>query len=377
MAADKRPLLDVFAAGLRAGGATIVEAPEPTIAPFEHVVILPSGERVRLIAYLFRANKYEQEERPEDEHRFQIKYGSDFDHYHYLKMPADASTVTLFIGVHVEEGIMVGCDPAMHNPTWFSKSVEFKNEQIEETKRHAWFAWERERHEGGRRKEPRPLLDYRAEALVGFTPANLVRYIELERVATGLDPGERMLLAETPSSERRRALEIELGLTADEILEMIQGGFRLKVAIRGAAAQRHLEKRLRTIRAITRVVSIDEDGRPDFEVIYRGRRRRVTIECKNVLRSHRLGGLPVVEYQKTRASKGDPLCGRYYTYGHCDILAACLHPIREQWDYEFCASASLPPHERCRGKVHPRIAVGGQEWTSAIEQLLDELTRGR
>lgn len=377
--ADKRPLLEVFSEALRAGGAEILEHPDPSIAPFEYVIATPKGERLRLIAYIFRANKYEQQGRPEDEHRFQIKYGSDFTDYHYLELPAlgDKSTVTLFVGVHLEEGVIVGCDPTMHNPTWFSKSVEFKDEQLELARKGGWYAWERERREGGRRKEPLPLLDYRTETVVAFTPESLLRYIELERVASGIDPGERLLLAETPPGEQRHALEIELGLSAGEIMDMIQRGFRLKVAVRGGAAQLHLGKLLETVSGITKIVPIDEDARPDFEVRYRNRRRPVTIECKNVLRSHRLQGLPIVEYQKTRASKGDPLCGRYYTFGHCDILAACLHPITVQWEYRFCASPHLPPHASCHGKVQSRIAVGGAVWTLSVERLLDELTGER
>jgi hypothetical protein len=381
-AADKRPLLSVFTEGLCAGGAEILEQPVPSSAPFEYVIRTQSNERLRLIAYLFRATKYhsgEQRERPEDEHRFQIKYGSDFTDYHALELPdpGDRSTVTLFIGVHLEEGIIVGCDPTMHNPTWFSKSVEFKQEQIERARESGWFGWERERREGGRRKEALPLLDYSTETVIAFTPANLMRYMEFERVATGLDPGERLLLAETPVGEKRHALEVELGLSAREILDLIEGGFRLKVAVRGGAAQLHLGRLLEQLPGVTKVVSIDEDARPDFELHYRGRRQGVTVECKNVLRSHRLHGLPIVEYQKTRASKNDPRCGRYYTFRHCDILAACLHPINVRWEYSFCASSQLPPHSSCPGRVHPRIPVGGETWTESVEQLLDQLTDGR
>jgi hypothetical protein len=380
--ADKRPLLKFFGEGLRAGGAEILEQPVPSTAPFDYVILTPNGERLRLISYIFRATKYhagERLERPADEHRFQIKYGSDFTDYHYLELPApgDKSTVTLFVGVHLEEGVIVGCDPTMHNPTWFSKSVEFKQEQVDLARKHGWHGWERERREAGRRKKALPLLDYSTETVVAFTPANLLRYIDLERVATGLDPGERLLLAETPPGEKRHALEIELGLSAHEILDLIEGGFRLKVAVRGGAAQLHLSRLLERVSGITEIVPIDEDARPDFEVRYRGRRQFVTIECKNVLRSHRMQGLPIVEYQKTRASKSDPHCGRYYTFDHCDILAACLHPINVRWEYSFCASSQLPPHSSCPGRVQPRIPVGGNTWTQSIDQLLDHLTGGR
>lgn len=381
-AAAKRPLLEVFEDSLRAGGADVVERPSPSLAPFRYVIMTAKGERLRLIAYLFRATKYhsgEQRERPDDEHRFQIKYGSDFDVYHWLELPApeDTSTVTLFVGVHLEAGILVGCDPSMHNPTWFSKSVEFKDEHIERTLEKGWHGWERERREGGRRKGPLPLLDHRTEAVVAFTPEHLVRYVDLERAATGLDPGERLLLAEklAPGREGPHSLELELGLSALEILDLIEGGFRLKVAVRGGAAQWHLGKFLEQVPGVTRVVSIDEDGRPDYEVRYRKRRKPATVECKNVLRRQRLEGLPLVEYQKTRASMSDPKCGRYYTFEHCDILAACLHPVTESWEYRFSPSVLLPAHADCLGRVQPRIPVGGDSWAASVEELLDELTR--
>jgi hypothetical protein len=381
-AAEKQPLIEVLSEGLRAGGAEILVRPLPSRAPFEFEVLMPKGERLRLIAYIFRAKKYhsgERRERPKDEHRFQIKYGSDFTDYHYLELPTpkDKSAVTLFVGVHLEEGVIVGCDPAMHNPTWFSKSVEFKQEQVDLARKHGWHGWERERHEGGRRKEALPLLNYETEAVIAFTPENLVRYIDLERVATGLDPGERLLLAETPPGAKRHALELELSLSAPEILDLIEDGFRLKVAIRGGAAQVHLSRFFKEVPGITKVVKIDKDAQPDFELWYRGRRRPVTIECKNVLRSHRFHGLPIVEYQKTRASKSDPHCGRYYTFDHCDILAACLHPITVSWEYRFCASSQLPPHASCPGRVNSRIPVGGKAWTESVELLLDQLTGGR
>lgn len=378
--ADKAPLLAMFGEGLRAGGAVVVEEPEPGEAPFRYVIVTPTGERLKLTAYLFRATKYhpgDKRERPSDEHRFQIKYGSDFTHYHFLQVPEpdDELAVTVFMGVHLEERLLIGCDPTMHNPTWFSKSVEFKDEHVRLAMERGWYGWERERLEGGRRKA-KPMLDYRTETVVALTPENLLRYIDLERKSSGVDPGERLLLAEAQAPGDLHALERELGLSAREILNLIDSAFRLKVAVRGSAAQLHLQRILEEVAGVTQVVALDEDARPDYEICYRGRRKLVTIECKNVLRSHRLAGLPIVEYQKTRASKGNPICGRFYTFDHCDILAACLHPTTARWEYRFCPSKALPPNKRCPGRVHPRVPVGGDSWNAAVGQLLDELSGG-
>jgi hypothetical protein len=264
----------------------------------------------------------------------------------------------------------------MHNPTWFSKSVEFKDEHVDAALVRGWVAWERERVERGRRKQALPFLDYRTEAVIAFTPAHLGRYIDLERISTGLDPGERLLLADALPDENRHQLEIELGLTANEIMDLIKSAFRLEVAVRGGAAQHHLQKVLESTDGVTRVNAIDVDARPDFEVQFRNRSRLVTIECKNVLRRSTSAGVPIVEYQKTRASKGDPVCGRYYSVSHCDILAACLHPIRARWEYRFCPSGDFPPHPKCPGKVTSKLLVGGSSWSRGVASLLDQISGG-
>ena len=77
--------------------------------------------------------------------------GSDFHREHNIYIDPKREVVTLFMGVHLDEGIFVGADPAMHTPTWFSSSVEFKTHQVEEAKERGWLGWERERSSGRRR----------------------------------------------------------------------------------------------------------------------------------------------------------------------------------------------------------------------------------
>jgi hypothetical protein len=83
-----------------------------------------------VLAYAFLANRYRQGNRPEGEHRFQVKYGADFHRPHRIFIDKSRRLVTLMLGVHLEEHIFVGVDPAMHDPTWFSRSVELKQERI-------------------------------------------------------------------------------------------------------------------------------------------------------------------------------------------------------------------------------------------------------
>jgi len=335
---------------------------------------MPSGERLNLICYAFLANKYRQRNRPVDEHRFQIKYGSDFESLHRLYIADEPGKLTLFFGVHLEEGVFVACDPAMHRWTRFSRSVEFKTREVLEINRTGWHGWERDRRRG---RDVAPNEDLRTEALLGFTPANFTRYVTFERLATGMDPGERLLLAERvasrPSSIVSAAahpLERELGLSAHQILDLIGDAFRLKVAVRGGAANYHLGQYLRSRPTLESVRAIDEDRKPDFEIVFRG--RPMYIECKNVGKKLTASGAPRVDFQKTRASKADP-CSRYYRKEQFQVLAACLHATTERWEFRFCATQDLPTHPTCAGRISDRVVASGRSWHEDVEPVLERV----
>jgi len=119
----KRPIVDAIAHAIELGGGRILERASPGVAPFPFTVLLPSGEIVRLLCYAFLANQYRQAGRPKDEHRFQVKYGSDFQRYHRIYVAPESERLTLMFGVHLDQGVFVAVDPAMHAVTWFSKSV--------------------------------------------------------------------------------------------------------------------------------------------------------------------------------------------------------------------------------------------------------------
>ena len=373
---NRKRELGLILEALEASGAKVLSTPSPNIAPFVINILSPAGEELELICYAFSANKYRQRARPSDEHRFQIKYGSDFHRYHNIYLPAEDHQVTLMFGIHLREKIIVAVDPQMHNPTWFSRSVEFKDEHVASIKDLLWYGWQRERIIGGRRKKT-PLLSYQTEVLLGFTPRLFMRYVQFERIAGGIDPGERLLLvdqlAERTTTETRAGphpLELELGLSAHEILDMINEAFRLKVAVRGNAAEKHLQAHLEGVPGMDEVELIDADGQPDFRVVYRGC-EPVHIECKNVLR--RLSrGTPKVDFQRTRASKNDP-CSRYYSPSEFEVLAACLHPITEAWTFQFCETGLLPPHHKCTGRLSNNVPVDGPYWTPSIAEVLTDL----
>jgi hypothetical protein len=124
---------------------------------------------------------------------------------------------------------------------------------------------------------------------------------------------------------------------------------------------------LRSVFGERAVEHVDKDGQPDFTVAVG--RRRVRIECKNVLRETNRHGLPRVDFQKTRAAKWDP-CSRYYSTQSFDVLAACLHPVSKKWEFRFCPTLRLKPHRRCPERLDDRVLVDGDHWSSDVRAAL-------
>jgi len=363
---------------LRECGAEILSEPRADVAPFEFKVKAADGEVLELVCYAFTANRYRQQGRPADEHRFQVKYGSEFDRYHELFIDPQRQKITLMFGWHEERGLFIAVDPMVHTPTWFSMSVEFKARELSRAAKSGWHGWERERN-SARRKLEMPRVAYTTETVLAFTPKNFLKYARFERVASGLDPGERLLLMDRMEARAgkppalqaagQHPLEAQLGLSANEILDVLGGSFRLLVAVRGSVAEHHLERQLRVTAGVSDVARLDEDGQPDFELTFD--RRRFRLECKNVLRKQtRLG--PRVDFQKTRAAKGNP-CSRFYAATQFEVLAACLHPVTEKWEFVFVPTNILPAHKSCDGKITANINVNGPQWSASLPAVLERL----
>lgn len=386
---------------LEACHVEILKRADPSSAPFEFTIRV-NGEVVDLVCYAFTANRYEQGERPSDEHRFQVKYGSEFKRLHHLYVDESRSRITLMFGVHDSLPLFIAVDPAMHNPTWFSSSVEFKDDDLREAVRLGWHGWERDRVSGGRRRaHPRDFqnaLDERVETVVAFRPEHFLSFVMFERIATAMDPGERLLLsdriservrsrrpaadllqwvpdgASKPAALRHHPLLAQLGLTADELFAILAGSFRLLVAVRGSVAEFHLEKILQRVAGVTSVQRIDADGQPDFAVEFKHRPKMVRIECKNVLRRIS-ASMPRVDFQKTRASKRDP-CSRYYDPSQFEVLAACLHAVTENWEFRYSQTATLPLRTgSCSSRIATNVQVDLSVWPGDPGELLDMLSR--
>jgi len=71
------------------------------------------------------------------------------------------------------------------------------------------------------------------------------------------------------TDERKHALELEYGLTKDELLDAINLRFRAKVTLEGAVAEVHLGKHIKRLLdagLIARYEEHDKDAYPDYSI---------------------------------------------------------------------------------------------------------------
>ncbi|MEA3643225.1 MAG: hypothetical protein VBE63_25290 [Lamprobacter sp.] len=380
---QKAPLLAFILSALDAAGCRVIHCSDPSEAPFRISFEAPDGERLGIIAYAFLANSRRTRNRPADEHRFQVKYGPKTGELHELWQDPFGLYTTLFLGINPERGFFVAADPVLHSPTRFFISVEFKEQQVQAILDRGWLSWERQKRSKDGLEEP-------AEVMVGGLPDQFLRYVRFERAAKGLDTGHRGLLADKVAELERfsipmqetdagasvgsaglHQLATEFQLTEAEILDLIESAPRLKMAVRGWVAETHLLRQLAGLPVITECTAIEEDGRPDLRVSLRGG-RPLLIECKNILRRPYADGSYRLDFQRTRAAKGNP-CSRYYTTAEFDVVAACLHPQTERWDFRYALTRDLDPHEHCPGRLSNRARIDsrwGQDVVSVLERAL-------
>lgn len=173
-------------------------------------------------------------------------------------------------------------------------------------------------------------------------------------------------------------LEEKYGLTAQELLDAIDRRFRLKVALEGAVAEVHFERKLRIASREGWLQSYEDhdvDGMHDFTVVtLSGVSMRV--EVKTI----RNGPKPKVELQKTRAAKGDP-SSRYYDRNHFDVVAVCVGRHTDDWSrFRYAIVRDLPPHRNYEHKIQVMHAIPDNEdaeprWYSRFQDVIDEYTK--
>ncbi len=344
-------------------------------APFRLTFETAWGERLGIVAYAFTANSKVTKNRPVDEHRFQIKYGSKDNEVHELWQDPFGLYTTLLVGIDAESGIFVAADPVLHSPTKFFISVEFKHAEAERILEDGWHVWERERRSS----------DEPVEVLVGGTKASFLRYIRFEREALGEDQGYRHLLAERaadlkllgvklpsagPASIGKGRLHVlaqEFELDESEVLDLIAEAPRLKMAVRGWVAEEHLVRQLRRVPGVSECARINEEGGPDVRLRFL-ESRLLTVECKNVLRKRHTDGVPRLDFQRTRTSKADP-CTRFYSVNDFDMVAACLHPVSEHWEFRYALPGALDPHKSCTEKLSNNVRLDSR-WHEQVQDVL-------
>jgi hypothetical protein len=368
----RQPLIDFVVEGLAAAGCRVLHRPSARLAPFRFVIETPWAERIGVVMYLFRSTSVVTRNRPDDEARFQVKYGPDTKEEHFLFDDPYGLYTTIFAGIDLERGICVAADPRMHNPTRFFISVEYKNDYAEEAQRLGWTSWER-----AKRDRPEPI-----EVLVACAQERMLDLLLFERAAVGLAPGHRQLLAERLATKSpsmalvdrqsaadpfRHRLLAELDLDVELLLDVIENAERLKMAVRGWVAERKLIDGLRQVADVASAEPLAGDGRPDVAVeLANG--AQLIIECKNCLRKADASRRARVDFQRTRAAKSDP-CSRYYMASDFDVLAACLHPVTEKWEFAFKLTSAMAPHRRCPGRLDDRVVVD-DTWATTFEELI-------
>ncbi|GAA0711710.1 hypothetical protein Drose_01555 [Dactylosporangium roseum] len=356
-------------------GGRLLYASAPNRAPVFLGVETPGGERIGVMVYPFRATHNKIKNRPQDEHRLQIRLGEDksWKQVHPLGRDVGLVDTTLVLGIHLEADLFVGLDANLYDPLPMGISVEFKQAHVDATQRPSgWHVFERDNVSGSQR--PTPRAPQGLETVVLFKPDRLLDFVRLERKASdlGLDSALRFATAQaatTPDSTTARTvatvhdLEEQFEMTAAEIMEVISNRSRLAVAVRGGVAEHHLGRALEADPNVAAYTPLDKDGQHDFDVVLQDG-RTVRVECKNASPTVYRNGDMKVEVQKTRATQNDP-AGRLYRHDQFDIVAACLFAPTGQWRFVYRSTSLLTRHPRYDDRLAPvqRITDG---WSTGV-----------
>jgi hypothetical protein len=339
-------------------GGRVLYVSEPNRAPVYLGIHTSRNERVGVLVYPFRATHRVIKNRPPDEHRIQIRYGSEktWEEEHPIGDDIANVDTTLILGVHLQENMFIGLDPALYNPLPMGISIEFKDEDVGAAKESGWHVLERDNIGGSRR--PNSRAPQGLETLVMFKPSRLLDFVRFEREARDLqlDPPLRFATAskaletEEPIGSLHR-LEDQFAMSSKQILDMISTRNRLAVAVRGGVAEVHLERVLREDSAIAEVEPLDADGQPDLKVTMHDG-RVFLVECKNCSPKRYKNGDIKVEIQKTRATQGDP-AGRFYRPDQFDVVAACLYAPEGCWKFAYQITDRLERHDDYPDRLKP------------------------
>lgn len=360
---------------VRAAGGRLLYASPSTRAPVYLGVQLDSDERIGMLIYPFRVTRNRIKNRPSDEVRGQLRYGSEesWTRPHPLGRDIAGVDVSLILGIDLEGGLLVGLDAALWDPLPMGISFYAKDDELDEARRTGWHVWEKVNRGGTRRAEARSPSNL--ETVVAFAPDRLIDFARLERRSTALrlDPALRFAAATAIASEGtadgtppRHVLEEQFALSSEQILDIISGRNRLAVAVRGGVAEHHLEQQLMRAPGVSAVRRLDVDAKHDFDVTLKDG-RTLRVECKNASPRRTADGSYKVEVQKTRASKGDP-ASRFYSADGFDVVAACLFSSTGQWDFRFGSTRKMPRHSDFPDRLKPIQRID-ESWVSELQSV--------
>src|SRR5262245_51875099 len=109
-------LLSFMKSALIKSGCTIIQSSPESEAPFRITFVPPWGGRMGIVAYAFLATKKVTTNRPQDEHRFQLKYGSKDGKLHEIWQDPYGLYTTLLLGINPQSDFFVGADPVLNSP---------------------------------------------------------------------------------------------------------------------------------------------------------------------------------------------------------------------------------------------------------------------
>lgn len=372
---NRADLHDFLLHAVEASGGRVLYASDPGRAPVYLGVQLDSDERIGMLVYPFRITHNNITNRPDDEVRGQLRYGSEesWKREHPVGRDIAGVDVTMILGIDLTAGVILGLDANLWDPLPMGISFYAKTTEIEQAQEHGWHVWEKVNRGGNKRTEARSPTDL--ETVVAFTPDRLIDYARLERRSTSmrLDPPLRFAAA-TAMADRalpdepqsRHVLEEQFALTSEQILDIIGGRNRLSVAVRGGVAEYHLEQQLTGAPGIASVQRLDVDAMHDFDVtLDDGTLLRV--ECKNASPKTSADGRFKVEVQKTRASKGDP-ASRFYAVGGFDVVAACLFSPTGRWEFRFGRTTDMARHKSFPDRLAP-IQPITDDWVDSLPTI--------
>ena len=268
-------LHDFLVNAVEAAGGRVLYASDPSRAPVYLGVQLDSDERIGMLVYPFRITRNTIKNRPDNEVRGQLRYGSEdsWKREHPVGRDVAGVDVTMIIGIDIANRVLLGLDANLWDPLPMGISFYAKDADIEQAKDSGWHVWEKVNRGGTKRSEARSPTNL--ETVVAFTPDRLIDYARLERRATALrlDPPLRFAAASAMADrvlpdepQRRHVLEEQFALTSEQILDIIGGRNRLSVAVRGGVAEFHLEQQLVGAAGIASVQRLDVDAMHDFDI---------------------------------------------------------------------------------------------------------------